>query len=511
MDSAPGYSADFHLLLRPHFRLEGSALFFMASKRPYRLLSSDEIDIWDAIEQPVAIGLLRDQFPERADEVIRDFWRSELCELVEPPFPEVRRRILVIEPHADDAALSLGGVMWLRRRECDFIVATMASRTNFTSYYYTGRHYFDVGRVMEIRRGESNLFARMIGGSHVAAGLTDAALRYRDTDWSLDFFNHHRLSIAAATARSANKEEQERWTEAVRRLLVQTPSHEVWIPLGGPHTDHQMTVNACLAAFVSDPSLVTGRVVRVYQEVPYAAQFPGYTGEMLAALRRTGAELEPETIPIGEVFDQKLRLVSVYSSQFKMHKMRSGIEASALVHGSGEHSELLWTVRRMPERIDPSGIFPESTAEQKQEEAAAAWVLQNRNAEKVRVLLLVPTGRWAGDLELLCEAFPQARFEVFVAPAAAAEVTDAESDRVEVQNVGTGAVLWGLLSLRLAAARPMPTLFHVGERRLREAEWLSKLWVQSDSLVVASMNPVVRALSRQVRRVAAQLDMSPST
>lgn len=38
----------------------------------------------------------------------------------------------------------------------------------------------------------------------------------------------------------------------------------------------------------------------------------------------------------------------------------------------------------------------------------------------------------------------------------------------------------------------MPTLFHAVEQQLREAIWSSKLWILSDTLVVASMNPVVR-------------------
>ena len=489
--------SDVCALRRPHFRLEGNALYFLASNRPCRMLSSGEIQVWDAIEQPLAITVLRDRFPAFADQVIHDFWSNELCELLEPAFPETRRRVLVIEPHADDAALSLGGIMWLRRHECAFIVATMASRSNFTSYYYVERDYFDVEKVTEIRRKESALFVQMIGGTHVAVGLTDAALRYRDTHWSLDFFRRHRASIAAATSRSANREELARWTKAMRQLLVQTPSHEVWIPLGAPHTDHRATANACLAVFLSSPSLVVDRVIRMYQEVPYGARSPEYTAGVLAALKRTGAEVEPEPIPIDDAFDKKLRLVSVYSSQFKLGAVRSDIEASALASGLIGHAELLWKVRRMPDHIDPLGISVESTSVLRQEEAVA-WVLRNRYSENVRVMLLDPTGQWADDLKLLCAGFPQARFEIFVAPAAAAEVTDAASDRVLAQNVGSGKLAWCILSLRLAAAKPMPTLFHVRKARLRAAKWLSKLWVRNDSLVVASMNQVVLALNPQM-------------
>src|SRR5262249_18111438 len=140
--------------------------------------------------------------------------------------------------------------------------------------------------------------------------------------------------------------------------------------------------------------------------------------------------------PIDDAFDKKLRLVSVYSSQFKLGAVRSDIEASALASGLIGHAELLWKVRRMADHIDPVGICVESTSVLRQEEAVA-WVLRNRYSENVRVMLLDPTGQWADDLKLLCAGFPQARFEIFVAPAAAAEVTDAASDRVLAQNVGS--------------------------------------------------------------------------
>lgn len=511
MGDMAGFGSDFVVLRRPHFRLDRDALFFMVSERPFRQLSGAELELWRAIHQPVAMGVLRERFPGLADKVIQEFWQSRLCELVEPAFPETRRRVLVIEPHADDAALSLAGVMWLRRHECAFTIATLASRSNFTSYYMLGRDFFDVGRVTQIRRSESELFARIVGGSYVAAGMTDAVLRYRDCDWTLDFFQHHQTSIAVATSRSPDKLERDRWTEAVRQLLAETASDEVWIPLGGHHVDHRLTTSACLTAFTSYPSLVADRQVKFYQDVPYASRFPEFTDEILEALQRSGVELHPEIIPIDDVFEQKLRLVSVYASQFKIDSMREDIDASARSHGSGnDYSEMLWTVRHMPHRIGAPQVALESTAERNQEEAALAWARRNRDSRKVRVLLLAPTGQWRADLALMCEVFPRAQFEVHVAAAAIAEVTDAASDRVNIRKVEAGSLAWGLLSLQLLATGPMPTLFHAGTRRLREAKWLSKLWVMSDTMVVAMMDPLVRGLKRHKNPAAPGSDMETS-
>jgi hypothetical protein len=114
------------------------------------------------------------------------------------------------------------------------------------------------------------------------------------------------------------------------------------------------------------------------------------------------------------------------------------------------------------------------------------------------VLLLAPTGRWARDLELLRQVFPQTNLEILYASAAAAEVMDTAVDGVVLHEVGAGARAWGMKCLQLAANKPMPTLFHAGERRLRSAVLLSKTWALSDTLVVASMNPVMRALEQML-------------
>jgi LmbE family N-acetylglucosaminyl deacetylase len=486
------------VLRRPHFQLKAGVLYFMASRRPFRVLYEAELKLWSAIEAPTSMGMLRERFPKYADAVIGNFWRSELCDIAEQNFPAGRRRVLVIEPHADDAALSIGGTMWQRRRECEFIVATLASRSNYTSYFDLARDYFDVAQVTEIRRRESELFARMLGGRSLAAGLTDIALRYRDTDWSLDYFRRHRTSILTATSRSADGAIQIRWKDAVRRLLAETRFDEVWIPLGGPHSDHQLTTDACIAGFVSDPTLIAGRALRLYQDVPYASRRPEFTGNALAALERAGVRATgPEIVDVNRVFEQKLRLISVYASQFKVSALRADIEASAKSHGRGNFcAEQLWTIKAMPDQLAQFGIGAAAINERKQESAVAAWLARNRDAARVRVLLLAPTGQWARDLELLRHAFPRTRLDILYSSAAAAEVVDAAVDGVELHEVGAGARAWGMKCLRLAANKPMPTLFHTGERRLRSAALLSKTWALSDTLVVASMNPVVRALAQ---------------
>ncbi len=109
--SSKARMASNHLVLRrPHFLLKGDALYFLASARPARTLLPAEKRIWEAIEQPAALEALHKVHPE-ADSIVESFWQNELCEFLEPEFSFGRKRILVIEPHADDAALSISRVL----------------------------------------------------------------------------------------------------------------------------------------------------------------------------------------------------------------------------------------------------------------------------------------------------------------------------------------------------------------------------------------------------------------
>jgi LmbE family N-acetylglucosaminyl deacetylase len=483
------------LIRRPHFQLHGNHLFWIGSKQPRQQFSEAEAGLWNLMRQPVTVKIAREKCGDGADTLISGFLQSELCELLEPEFPQNRRRVLVIEPHADDAALSIGSTMWNQRLECEFLIATMASRSNHTRYRDMGLDIFDVSEVTEIRRLESELFARLVGGTHVSVGLTDSELHYNDANWTMDFFRRHRMSIRVSTSRIADNVERQRWTDAVRRLLEEHRSAEVWFPLGGPHTDHLLTADACFAAFLANPSLTSGRILRVYGEFPYMARYPQQMQDSVNTLRKHGAVLDKAQSPIVQDPQQKRRLAAVYDSQ-DIDDMLEGSDAGAHSRSNGfAMPETLWTLKELPTKIHPSGILSAATTEPALIDAATEWAARNKGTRNLRVLLLMPTGQWAGDLEMLFAAFPHAVFEVYVATTAAAEVAAPASDRVEVHVVASGAFSWIIQSLGIALTmKACPTLFHVGERRQWQARFLSKLWPGSDTLIVESMNQLVSAL-----------------
>lgn len=480
---------------RPHFRRSGEHLHFMASQRPCRNLSELEQRVWDAIDFPTSLASLCASLGSATSSAVATLCAAGQADLVETDFAHGRKRVLVIEPHADDAALSVGATLWRRRHECEFTIATMASRSNFTSYYYLDRDYFSIDSVVAMRNAESALFARLIGGRHLPVGLTDAALRYCDQDWTLEFYRRHRGAVAAAIGRDADPAEMRRWVAAARHLLAMPGFDEIWIPQGSPHGDHRLTAEACLSALVADRRLAGRVALRLYQDVPYAARYPRYSEEMAAALRASGFVLEDAVLPVGDALEAKLRLVSVYASQFKIDALRSDIESSAALAGAGKPAERMWTLRELPappadwhRRCEPPTVA-------RAVRRTSDWLGRNRRRPKVRILLLVPSGRWKVDLELLLAMLPTAAIEVFAAPAALAEVEAAGlgGGRVRIREVEAGSRAWSTLAVRLAFAPPEPTLFLVGERREREATWLSRLWPRSDTLVVTSLDALVRA------------------
>jgi LmbE family N-acetylglucosaminyl deacetylase len=472
------------LVARPHLQLRGDALYSLGVPERFRRLTEAEVELWNLTQRSASVQEALQSCGPGADRLIRTFLREGLCELVEPAFPANRRRVLIVEPHADDAILSVGGTLWLRRHECNFVIATVASRSNHTRYRELGGEH-DINTVTEIRRREADLAARMLGGEHVAVGLTDAALRYHDTEWTADFYRRHRMSISASISRTADEAELRCWMAALQRLVTEQQPTEIWFPLGGPHADHMLTADACLAVFADSPSLVRDRILRIYQEVPYAVRFPRHMSAALAAVRGSGAVLDEEVTSIAQVLAEKRRLASVYASQ----------DMDELFAAGGDRPEVFWRVRDLPRQGAAAGTVARAIVGPEPEvRTTAAWVARNRNAALVRVLLTTPTGRWQADLNLLRTAFPRARFEVCTASVAEAEVAEVISDRVDARTVAGGTSAWLVETLRLCLLRPAPTLVHAAQQRLRPVRLLSRLWLGSDALTVTSMDQLASAL-----------------
>lgn len=463
----PPATDDMLALPRPHFKLRDGDLYFLLSSRPLAALDADEAALWTMLDGKATVGQLEKRQPG-ARERLQRLWSLGACEFVPADFAPKRKRILVIEPHMDDAILSVGGLMWSLRESCEFTLVTAGGRSNFTSYYMMGRDFFDVQRVSELRNAESALVMRLLGGRHVDLALSEAPLRYHDGNWTLDWFKRHRKSIGGFIGHSGTNEEVNSWTPAIESVVLASDAEEIWMPLGiGSHADHELTRNACLRVLERNPDLASRCAVFLYQDVPYAGSFPWHTQQVVRALTEGGGELEPRLEDIADAFGAKLRLLSIYGSQFKMSYMSPKVEAVArLASPNGEgRFECLYRLSRAPRAVDSFSVYSARRVVEDLGGRLAPWYRRHRFAKRVRILSPIPVGRWEEDLRILLDALPNATLEVHVSESNLAETEQLISPRIDVRPVPGAGRNWLLRLLRLGLAMPCPTIVLTGEAR----------------------------------------------
>lgn len=492
-------SSNSFVLRRPHYNRRGSKLFFLISARPAAVFSTIESEVWDAIGDGTAIMDLRHKFPVGLDEVVLGFVSRELCELVDDFPTHARRRVVVFEPHSDDAALSVGGAMWQQRDRCEFIIVTIGGRSNFTSYSVLERDFFAVQEITALRAHEGELVCRMLGGQYLALQLDEATLRYHGGDWSLEWFCKHKAAISSFQNHQPSQSDIETWKSAIKRVLNEVQADEVWVPLGvGNHVDHQIARTACLMAFMEEPTLTNVREVFLYEDVPYAERFPNHTKQIIGELVDMGAALTVSHVNIGADFAQKLRLISIYASQFKIKAIQKSVDDNAClrnttVGGSRARSEIFWRIDRLPSRLSMTKLRVDYEAIRQLKPEAIRWIRENHGAPVVRILLLIPSGRWIEDADRLFQAFPAARFDIFASPAAMVELEESDFPQVRAHRVRLGKLAWLGLCLRIALRQPEPTLFVAGSKRFVHARWLARLWPSSHSLIVRTLDNFILA------------------
>lgn len=484
-------------LRRPHFRLEDGKLYFLISRRPHAELSPAEVDLWNRFDGTTTVGLLRNQQPHAAAH-IRRLWDLGAVELIEPVAAAARRRILIVEPHMDDAILSVGGIMWRRRRECEFSVLSVVGVSNFTSYYRLDRDYFDTDTVSTLRRAESDTAMRVLGGHHRTLDLHDAPLRYQPGAWTRAWYAKHRRSVSAYINRGPKSADIEALAELLRSAFASTTVSEIWIPLGvGTSTDHEMTRNACLRALWLSPTLAASTSLHLYQDVPYALQYPRHTAQIISAIVSGGGELEPIIENINDAIDAKLRLLDIFGSQFKPSYMAPKVVATARqASGSpGKLAEVLYRVRRMPTRIDFGEMYSGRDAVYSMAGRLGAWYSKHRDAPRIRVICPIGVGCWRDDMMSLLAAFPRAVFEIHLIADAVEETIQFESPRIDVRPVQATKLAWILHLLRVLMSRPVP-LIAVTSNRFSDARRMVQFgcfWMSP--VVVTTIDHFVQALS----------------
>jgi LmbE family N-acetylglucosaminyl deacetylase len=469
---------------RPHFRREGNQLYFFLSERPFHSLTPSEAAAWDKLERraqsledladPAAVGRLVE---------------AGLVEQITPVDEQERRRILVIEPHCDDAALSVGATMWKMRKEVEFHLLTMASRSNYTSAFQLHRNYFDRAAITAMRTAEGNLFARHLGGHYHCADMAEATLRYNDSDWNLSFYNSHQVPIAISNNRRAPRAVLDKWIERLRGFFHGQAFDEIWVPLGaGTHSDHDLARNAALELISKEHPRA---LVRLYEDVPYGAEFQEHTRRILRALAEAGAKLTPWPQDVTAEFPAKLSLLEIFASQFKVRSIRAGVERSAGGPAEPTRRERLWTLERLPRQLPEDEMWIGKPGVLKAAAELPQFLKGASTARRAALFAISAAGRWPEDFTLLRKHFPVARFVVYASPRVCAEFRAAENSPVELHCLDGRAVSW--FKAALAEVTTGHRIIVAGDA-VDKARGLMMLWPTGRKIACSEMGHLIQAL-----------------
>ena len=209
--------------------------------------------------------------------------------------------VVVVEPHFDDAVLSVGGMIAARASEVSFTILTVHTVTNHAPYNAEGKSGLSIEEAMGIRRAESDDVCGFLGIQRRELAEFDSSLRPGNR---LPRYPEPREVSAVA--------------EAIFRQMQALLPHEIWIPLAvSGHPDHRMVRNASLLMLRDHEAFFSGRKIGMYQDLPYAATPPGQTQKLVRAMQLAGAQLRREEMDVTGVFEKKLAAVLRYKSQFR--------------------------------------------------------------------------------------------------------------------------------------------------------------------------------------------------
>ncbi len=245
-------------------------------------------------------------------------------------------RHVVLSPHFDDAALSLGATLARHARAgepvlvitvCSAVPAAATPLTPIVAELH-GLAGLEAVEYVRARRREDERAMALLGADHLWLEELDAIYRapasYPDVE---------RLFAPPAE----DDDLAERVTAAVAPWLAALPEARLYAPLAvGGHVDHELVHRAA--------GRLGGRRLVYYEDLPYALE-----DEALAAALRRRPGLSAELIEVEAALEHKLAAVAAYATQVPMlfggaTEMRARLSRHARIvaSASGTHAERLW-------------------------------------------------------------------------------------------------------------------------------------------------------------------------
>jgi LmbE family N-acetylglucosaminyl deacetylase len=229
---------------------------------------------------------------------------------------------LILSPHADDAAFSIGGLLHLGALGGPVTLLTIFGASNYLEH---GGFQSDWESVMRVRQAEEEAFAARLKLNLDFRALPEAAMREAGEGDKL-FASSLGEQLADFPALP------ETLAGPMRDAKVRT----VWIPLAlGGHRDHLLVHRAATRIAETLPA-----VRCYYEDLPYADQLPERSIRRHAAA--VDRRLRPVFVPIESVIERKMEALNLYPSQVSA-RHRDAVEAYARRWSRTEARERIWT------------------------------------------------------------------------------------------------------------------------------------------------------------------------
>jgi LmbE family N-acetylglucosaminyl deacetylase len=497
--------------LRPHYRRIGKSVFFLISRRPALELSDAEIGLFDAIDGRTNVGVLAARFAH-AVTTLRRWAAMEVVEILSAVQIPLRPHLVVIEPHMDDAALSVAGRMLKRRGRERMTILTAIRQSNYTSYIHLKRDYLDVDKVTDLRLQESALAAALVGAEHRCLHAIDAHLRFRPAhQWRLDTLERIHAAAGAYAEAIPSFDFVAELSEALLGECKRLDPDEIWFPLGlGTHIDHRATRSACILMLPELMRHRPGLKFSAYEDLPYAAienvtySAKRHADAIVTAFAAQGTSLRCEAEPIDDVVEQKMRAVSVFASQFKRSVMAPKLLQCASMGHPMQLTERFYRFEGTLNLPAESALSPDADFLERAHRVVGDWVRKQTAVRRVVIVLLPNShlGNWREDKALLFKVFPLASLHLYVPKDCAWEVDDTSGSRVSITLIPDGMA--GLLQVmrREMLEFGVPTVLiswgaYGGGSRIKQA-LLRRAFSMRPVIMMRTLTDVCALLSEQV-------------
>jgi LmbE family N-acetylglucosaminyl deacetylase len=380
--------------LRPHYALKGNDVYFLASGRPARHLIDAEAQLVRVLADTpsgMALSALSSEQARHLDALVTHGFADVVARLTSAS----KHHLVVIEPHMDDAILSVGGQLLLRSGQHRITILSVFGVSNYTSYMEMKRPFFDQQEITRLRVEESRLAAALVGAQFASLGFLDAPLRLLPADeWSVQGLPEQ-LRMTHGFLGSIPMPHMVRMVaDEVSVALQELDPDELWIPMGlGHHVDHRTCRSACLRALLAATGKLGRLPVRLYEDLPYSQ--PVHRRQLLQAFASAGARLTLQTEDISDVIEQKVHAAGAFASQFKLSAMAPRLRkaASDVAQASGYRQageQSYWLDR--PFQIPPEiGLALDRDALADLGEAVQRFAARMRRHKHLDILVL-PSG-----------------------------------------------------------------------------------------------------------------------